>query len=541
MSLKQDKCTKGLILFFLIIVLFVFSIAVYKKSDVQSETNLKQNIEYNKIDNVLTNHPSDNTYFYTFTVTEDMVDKTVGIHTYNASLRACVNSLVVYTNNVKLLNTNVIRYTSSKWHFIKIKKSYVGKRMALKVQSYGQHSELVGDDIYIGYLGNLICAIMLQIKIELILSVLIFLSGMILGVIYILQKHNKIHTRQSNLWLCIGGFLFILFTSSSTVITQFLIDSDMVRYYLYYLLLYLIPLILVNYISDVLPRLDTFVEYYMIVIVDLVLLLCQITQTYTFYQSNSIFLIVTASLFVALLIKIIRLKNKKGSRLVLSYLFIGFIIAVGGNIIYYETHKNLLQPFLLIQVSILITMAVNILYSSNTLVKDIEEIQENNAYREIALKDKLTGLYNRYAFERDVSKITELELEYLGIVSMDINNLKYYNDNFGHLKGDKLIKEAAKIISSVFPRVYRTGGDEFVALVFYDEVEILDEKKETLVRKTIVYNKDESHDIILEIATGYSKYKFGDKSYEQILTRSDAEMYKHKEKLKERSQIKSVR
>ena len=279
----------------------------------------------------------------------------------------------------------------------------------------------------------------------------------------------------------------------------------------------------------------------MIVIVDLVLLLCQITQTYTFYQSNSIFLIFTASLFVALLVKIIRLKNKKGSRLVLSYLFIGFIIAVGGNIIYYETHKNLLQPFLLIQVSILITMAVNILYSSNTLVKDIEEIQENNAYREIALKDKLTGLYNRYAFERDVSKITELELEYLGIVSMDINNLKYYNDNFGHLKGDKLIKEAAKIISSVFPRVYRTGGDEFVALVFYDEVEILDEKKETLVRKTIVYNKDESHDIILEIATGYSKYKFGDKSYEQILTRSDAEMYKHKEKLKERSQIKSVR
>ena len=470
-----------------------------------------------------------------------MVGKTVGIHTYNASLKVCVNNLAVYTNNVKLLNPHVIRYTSSRWHFIKVKESYVGKRMALKVHSYGKKSALVDDEIYIGYLGDLICAIMLKIKIELILSVLIFLSGMILGVIYILQKHNKIHTRPSNLWLCIGGFLFILFISSSNVITQFLIDSDMVRYYLYYLLLYLIPLILVNYISDVLPRLDTFVEYYMIVIVDLVLLLCQITQTYTFYQSISIYLIFIASLFVALIVKIIRLKKKKGSRLVLSYLFIGFLIVISGNVIYYETQKNLLQPFLVIQVGILITMTVNILYSSNTLVKDIEEIQENNAYREIALKDKLTGLYNRYAFEMDVSKITDLELEYLGIVSMDINNLKYYNDNFGHLQGDKLIKEAAKIISSVFPRVYRTGGDEFVALVFYDEVEILDEKKETHVRKTIVYNKDESHDIVLEIATGYSKYKFGDKSYEQILTRSDAEMYKHKEKLKERSQIKSVR
>lgn len=541
MSLKQDKCTKCLILFFLIIVLFVFSIAVYKKSDVSSKSDIKQNIELNKIDNVLTNHPSEDLYFYTFTVTEKMVGKDVGIHTYNSSLRACVNNLVVYTKNVKLLHTDVIQYTSSKWHFIKIKESYVGKKMYIKVQSYDQSATLLDDAIYIGYLGNMIGVILFQIWPELVLSTLIFLSGLVLGVIHMLQKHNKIHTRPSNLWLCVGGFLLIMFVNSSNIITQFLIDNDMVRYYLYYLLLYLMPLILVNYISDVLPRLDTFVEYYMIVIVDLVLLLCQITQTYTFLQSIYVYLVFVGCLFIALAIKIIMLKKKKGSRLVLSYMFIGLLIVISGNAIYFVMHKNLLQPYLLIQISILITMFVNISYSSNTLVKDIEEIQENNAYREIALKDKLTGLYNRYAFEMEVSKITELELEYLGIVSMDINNLKYYNDNFGHLKGDKLIKEAANLISSVFTRVYRTGGDEFVALVFYEEVEVLDEKKETLIRKTIKYNKDESHDIILEIATGYSKYKFGDKSYEQILTRSDAEMYKHKEKLKERSQIKSVR
>ena len=49
MSLKQDKCTKGLILFFLIIVLFVFTMAVYKKSDVRSETNIKQHIDSNTL------------------------------------------------------------------------------------------------------------------------------------------------------------------------------------------------------------------------------------------------------------------------------------------------------------------------------------------------------------------------------------------------------------------------------------------------------------------------------------------------------------
>ena len=83
--------------------------------------------------------------------------------------------------------------------------------------------------------------------------------------------------------------------------------------------------------------------------------------------------------------------------------------------------------------------------------------------------------------------------------------------------------------------------DEFVAIVNDETVEILDEKKETLVRKTIKYNKDSTNDLLLEIAVGYSKYKFGDKSYEQILKRSDDEMYKHKEQLKERSSIKSIR
>ena len=269
-------------------------------------------------------------------------------------------------------------------------------------------------------------------------------------------------------------------------------------------------------------------------------MLSQVTNTYDFTQSIYVFFVVLSVVFLAIFFKILAIKKKRVIK-ILSYMYLGFLLGVSINIYVLLNNRSLPQPFLCIQLLLILLLLGNLYYNTKTLVKDIEEIQENNAYREIALKDKLTGLYNRYAFEHDILEIDNNTLEHLGIVSMDINNLKYYNDTLGHLVGDKLIKEAAKLISDVFPQVYRTGGDEFIALITDETIEILDEKKEMLLRKVIKYNKNENNDIIVEIATGYSKYKFGDSSYEQILVRSDAEMYKHKEQLKSRSVIKSVR
>lgn len=540
MSLKQDKFTKGLMLFFLVLFVFISVIAVYGKTDKNTDKVL-QNISMQKVEHTSSSQPYSEIRFHGFKITKDMVGKYVGINTYNASILVNVGNFVVYTNDVKISSeTQKLKYTSSKWHFIPIKEEYVGKQMYVKVHTYEQNEKQDNTDIYIGYLGDLITGLLLKTWPSLLLNFLIFLGCIILGVIYILQMHNKIHTRPSNLWLCLGGFFLILLTNAHTLLMQLLINNDVIQYYFYYLVLYLMPLILLNYISDIFSRLDIVVEYYLIVIIDLVLLLCQITQTYTFLQSIYVYMVAVACIFAAIIIKLMRLR-KKGTRTLLSILYIMLLLTIIANGAFYVTHKIMLQPFVCIQLMVILTMIVNIYYSAVTLVKDIEEIQENSIYREIALKDKLTGLYNRYAFERDVSKWTEADLENIGIVSMDINNLKYYNDNFGHLIGDKLIKEASSLISGVFTRVYRTGGDEFIAIVENDEVKVLDEKKETLVRKTIKYNKDSSNEIVIEIATGYAKYRFGDKTYEQILTRSDAEMYKHKEQLKERSVIKSVR
>ena len=85
-------------------------------------------------------------------------------------------------------------------------------------------------------------------------------------------------------------------------------------------------------------------------------------------------------------------------------------------------------------------------------------------YAHMAKTDPLTSLQNRQSYYQDLTtepnKIT-------GAVSVDMNELKYYNDNFGHEAGDKALATIADVLRDNCFRgatVYRVGGDEFMIL-----------------------------------------------------------------------------
>lgn len=102
-------------------------------------------------------------------------------------------------------------------------------------------------------------------------------------------------------------------------------------------------------------------------------------------------------------------------------------------------------------------------------------IRERKASREIAEKrrisitDDMTGLFNRRAYEENCAKILEKGIvSEITLIMMDVDSLKSVNDTYGHMAGDELIIGAAKcILTSMgeYGKVYRTGGDEFVALL----------------------------------------------------------------------------
>jgi diguanylate cyclase (GGDEF)-like protein len=95
-----------------------------------------------------------------------------------------------------------------------------------------------------------------------------------------------------------------------------------------------------------------------------------------------------------------------------------------------------------------------------------EEVQR------LSITDDLTGLYNHRHFfktlEAEVARLRRQKTA-LSLMMLDIDNFKRYNDRYGHLEGDKVLKKIGEIVSrcirSNVDSGYRYGGDEFAILL----------------------------------------------------------------------------
>ncbi|NWF99661.1 MAG: sensor domain-containing diguanylate cyclase [Thermoanaerobaculaceae bacterium] len=87
--------------------------------------------------------------------------------------------------------------------------------------------------------------------------------------------------------------------------------------------------------------------------------------------------------------------------------------------------------------------------------------------REMAIHDPLTGCYNRF-FLRQLQTSPDGEAHRWGVVAIDIDGFKAYNDRHGHDTGDRVLVEMSRFLHSRLREedvVVRTGGDEFVVLL----------------------------------------------------------------------------
>jgi diguanylate cyclase (GGDEF)-like protein len=103
------------------------------------------------------------------------------------------------------------------------------------------------------------------------------------------------------------------------------------------------------------------------------------------------------------------------------------------------------------------------------VVRDITERKETEEkLRYMSTHDPLTGFYNRAYFEQEIARLERSRLYPISIVMADVDGLKATNDTRGHAAGDRLLQQAATVLSSVFraeDMVARIGGDEFVVLL----------------------------------------------------------------------------
>jgi len=113
---------------------------------------------------------------------------------------------------------------------------------------------------------------------------------------------------------------------------------------------------------------------------------------------------------------------------------------------------------------------VNQCLEKSKTLKEKEKLEEE--VRRLSVTDDLTGLYNhRYFFKTLEAELVRLRRQKtsLSLMMFDLDNFKSYNDRYGHLEGDKVLKRVGEIVKhSIRYNVdsgYRYGGDEFAALL----------------------------------------------------------------------------
>lgn len=138
-------------------------------------------------------------------------------------------------------------------------------------------------------------------------------------------------------------------------------------------------------------------------------------------------------------------------------------------------------------------------------------------------RDPLTHLQNRRCFYLELNR--QLKNPMI-LLSMDLNNLKLYNDTKGHGAGDKALVTVTEIMIEVFSKyakLFRTGGDEFMA--------IFPKQDSALAEKLVQEFQDKLSKTEYRVACGIAQYVPGD-DIEKIITLSDEKMYAHKVLLK---------
>ena len=168
-----------------------------------------------------------------------------------------------------------------------------------------------------------------------------------------------------------------------------------------------------------------------------------------------------------------------------------------------------------------------VIYTTRNVEED--KRREQHLLR-LSMTDEMTRLYNRRCYDEDMAEYkNKTPEEDFVLFSVDVNGLKTVNDTKGHAAGDELIKGAADcLVLSVGQagKAYRTGGDEFMAIVHTKTPEKI---REAIWQKVSEWRGMYTEKMTLSV--GYAAYSGHQGATADDLEHiADADMYAEKER-----------
>ena len=182
-----------------------------------------------------------------------------------------------------------------------------------------------------------------------------------------------------------------------------------------------------------------------------------------------------------------------------------------------------------------------------TINKELEERVEqrthelsiaNKKFEELALLDDLTGLGNRRAMSINFDSIHAQHLrdkKSYGIMLIDIDFFKDYNDCYGHLEGDVVLKKVAECFKETMRTsdyIYRYGGEEFVIIIPGSLIEEASLAAERILEAVFLLNIEHNESPLekISISVGVKCTGNNESSWSSLLKLTDEALYEAKAK-----------
>lgn len=458
----------------------------------------------------------------------------------------------LYTKDYPIYETKVPtspfynRSPGNIWNRVNIEKKYSGKTLEIKIDLVYDDNAVTADNFYFGDGADIITNYVHKRLISILISMFTMLLGLALIILNFMTHNKNFSSGHSLLYIGIYAFFIGIWSLLETNVIQFFTTDQRIYQLLGNLIMITgtLPLFLyLDHIYHILKKKGTRLFCSLDLAYIWVSIFGQFTGLFDFHQvliGAQIALVLSLFYIIGWLVYlyIINKRSKEdmlpiilqlvGVFLLICTALISVVASINGDSVDRAGPIRVGMLFFIIFFS-----ASSQIQSNRLIIKGMKY----NVVKTLAYKDGLTNLGNRTAYLEKIDYYEHHKHMNVGIVYLDINNLKQVNDKTGHEMGDLLIQTGAKIIQKSFGEcgyVYRIGGDEFCVFIEKDNcVEQFEAAESKFIQYIAACNKGKILPFKVQIAHGFAHCEdVTAESLKEAISIADQEMYKNKAALK---------
>lgn len=549
MKKKINIFTHGFFFFMVIVIsiLFLVYVQIFQNSPKKVQTeDLSQKVsvftDYQMFDGDL-EHPLTN--IDDFETKNDVIIKltvptnlryssSLGFYASDQTVKVYINNRLIYNFSQDKNEHKHIECPGKSYNILDTIYGYRGETLYIHLSSIDKITDSNIPTFYIGDAVNIISKEISNSAATFLCVLFLIILGISAILLWGLFRKN---ISQGDFTLCFAGIFCILLAIMITVlqpICAYYTHNSITISYMVFLLQLLVPISLIHLLralskakSNNTINLILLINYINV----LLTIILQATEIADFHATETFTSIIAlTSLLITFIYSIYVTYKRRSSNDGRNNLICVILLTLGYALFVYKANTYELYQLYIgtIFIIIYVSIVINIYIKQSIAV--ISKIDQAEFYENLAYKDSLTGLFNRLAYDKAMASVNVNEAAYI-VVIFDLNNLKYFNDTFGHTIGDTYITDSSSLIKQAFKNlgaVYRIGGDEF-CIIMRDK-SIFQYETATRELDTLVYNYNRVSEILkINIAYGYAAYDAKiDRDIYETRNRADTMMYERK-------------